>query len=661
MRRILLVMAACLFASQLSSTGLAQAGGIDVRFEGLPRIELAFESGPLKAEWTSASQSAAEATYTCQGATLVVRRERRDHGDLLRFRLQSPPGASLAVGVYTAKITMPLADLHAVMVPNQAPIAHTLDYFGEHKKWPENMKLYRCLIPEGFTQAANANHDAPFILLTDRQGNNRIAAGWTMADRSGELKGEAQKDAYVLSFIRRSDVPFTGENLEDTLFVDTKATPWWPVVRTYAKTFDELNGRRHAKAPDWATDPVFCTWYCYGDHIKQEGLLKIARKCKELGFGTILIDAGWDCRPNGGYADFEKGILGDFTAMPDRFPDMPGAIKQVHGMGLHVELWSAPFWQGKKSRAYQEKTRDWHVRTPAGKEDYNLCPRYAGTRAYLKEKFAWVARTYGIDGMWLDAADSVPPRCVAQHEHIAGPMGAAFVDCLAAIHEGLRSVNPQAVTEARVMHANINTKRGLDVVQPSDAPESFDMLRLAGIHIRPWAYDVVVKNDPMFWKKDVDAATVGKFLATMVCNGVPALSVDYLTAAPEQCKLTAAWLTFYKQHKPTLLNGEFSLFGADYGIPDMMIAGEQEAVVYLRNTATREVALPKPVSRVILLNCTDADGLTLRLAPGGKQQRIQMYHLDWTEKGGPVTVEIRGDSPSTYAVPQGAAAMVEIH
>ncbi|MBI4578728.1 MAG: hypothetical protein HY718_03445, partial [Planctomycetes bacterium] len=383
------------------------------------------------------------------------------------------------------------------------------------------------------------------------------------------------------------------------------------------------------------------------------------RKCKELGFGTILIDAGWDCRPDGGYADFKNGILGDFTAMPDRFPDLPAAVRQIHDLGLKVELWSAPFWQGRKSKAYRETTKLWHAQTAEG-ESHNLCPRYVGTREYFRETFARVARTYGIDGMWLDAADGVPLECNAAHEHVNQPMGRAFVDCLAAVREGLQSVNPQATTEARVLHANVHTKRALDVVQPSDAPESFEIIRLASIHMRTWAYDVVLKNDPMFWPKDADATLVGKFLATMVCCGVPALSVDFLTAPEEHCRLTAAWLRFYREHRDTLLNGEFHLFGADYAIPDMMLVGQDEAVVYLRNAATREVPLPRPVGRVILLNCTDADNLTLSIkaAAGAGQHRVRPYRHDWTPSGEAIELT-PGTAPLSYPVAQGAAAVLE--
>lgn len=627
-------------------------------FARVAGLSIELDLGGPAAEWKLESSGSSEARYTWQEHVLTLRLEQNDERRLVRMTLAPPAGRELSVRGYTAKLAVGQAGRHAVMVPNTRPIAHSLIYFHEHKAWPKDMKLYRCLVPNGFDEGARSNSEEPFVLLTDKSGNNSLAVGWTKADRATSLKGAAQGERYVLTLSRHEDVPFTGRMLEDSLYISTRSAPWLEVATDYARAFDTANGRKHAAVPEWATDPVFCTWYCYLDRIDQAGVLKIARKCRDMGIGTILIDAGWDCRPDGGYGDWEHGILGDFIAAPDRFPDLPGAIREMHEMGLKVELWSAPFWQGRESKAYKQRTRDFHAWTKEG-EDRNLCPRCVGVREYFKETFAQVAKRYAVDGMWLDAADGVPAECVARHRHIERPMGTAFVDCLAAIHDGMRSVNPQAVTEARVLHANIHSKRALDVVQPSDAPESFEVLRLAGIQMRPWAYDIVLKNDPMFWKKDADAATVGKFLATMVCNGVPALSVDFLTAPDWQCSQTAAWLKFYREHKQTLLRGEFRLFGAHSGIPDMMLLGKDEAVVYMRNVNTREAVLPRAFGRVILLNCTDADGLKIMLAPRGKQENMKVYGPDWKQVNSAAPEE-DGKSLSTYPVPQGGAAVIEM-
>ena len=641
----------------LPLAGRLDGAELQVPFATITGLSLEVDLGGPAVEWRLDAGGPAEARYIGQGHVLALRLDESDGRQLVRMTLTPPAGRVLSVRAYTARLVVPQSSAHAVMVPNTRPIAHSLIYFHEHKTWPKDMHLYRCLIPSGFEEGARSNSEAPFILLTGKSGDNRLAVGWTAADRATSLNGAARGEQYALTLSRREDVPFTGERLEDSLYIGTRPVPWLEAATAYAKAFDATRDRRHTPVPEWATDPVFGTWYCYLDHIDQAGVLRIARKCRDLGIATILIDAGWDCRPDGGYGDWEHGILGDFIAAPDRFPDLPGAIREMHGMGLKVELWSAPFWQGRESRAYRERTRDFHAWTKEG-EDRNLCPRCVGMREYFRETYAQVARRYGIDGMWLDAADGVPAECSARHAHVAQPMGTAFVDCLEAIHEGLRSVNPQAVTEARVLHANLHSKRALDVVQPSDAPESFEVLRLAGIQMRPWAYDVVLKNDPMFWKKDADAATVGKFLATMVCNGVPALSVDFLTAPDWQCSQTAAWLRFYREHKQTLLRGEFRLFGADAGIPDMMLLGKEEAVVYVRNVNTREVALPRDVGRIFLLNCTDADGLQLAIGPGGRPETVRTFAPDWTQLQ---SAAPDGDakSPPTYPVPQGGAAIIE--
>ena len=628
---------------------------INVGLISFGNLELSFDLGVEDVVWQLESQGKLKSRYSWQGYSLNLRLEKKGIQQVLHFKLEPPAGKKLSVNSYTAQVSMSTAGLHAVMVPNTRVIAHTLIYYHEHRTWPENPKIYRCLIPEGFEEKAATNHEAPFILLTDSNGNNALSVGFAVADQGARLKGEAIGDSYKLTLIRQEDQPFSGDKLEDALIFSTATEPWINVEEAYARKFDEMNGRRRTKAPAWAFEPVFCTWYCYDDHINQDGVMKIARKCKELGFGTILIDAGWDARPDGGYGDFENGILGDYVAVPDRFPDMPGLVRQIHDMGLRVELWSGPFWEGKESHSYKEKTKNYHIWNDKG-VTHELCPKYPDTRVHLKEKFTWVARTYGIDGMWLDAADSVPTECKANHVHLDQTMGEAFVDCMAAIREGLRSVNPEAITEGRVLHCNLNSKRAFDIVQPSDAPKSFEFLRLAGIHIRPWVYDIVFKNDPMNWQKDADAATVGKFLSTMVCNGVPALSVDFLTAPEDQCNLTKAWLSFYQKHKKTLLNGEFKLFGADYSSPDMMLVGIDEAVVYMKNPNTTEVILPRTIRKVILLNCTNSDNLKVKIIMADGRYTVQSYLPDWTLDGS--SIQLGAPGMLSHRIPQGGAAIV---
>ncbi|MDO8587105.1 MAG: alpha-galactosidase [Armatimonadota bacterium] len=644
---------------------ISAAGGaapLRIPFEGLPATDLVFTVGGQELDWRFESRDRSSARYSSKPwrdgeYTLNLRLERNGIQKIVRFELRPPKGRKLSVDSYSAKITTPQAGLHSVMVPNIGPIGRTLGYYHQHNKWPENVPLYRCLLPQGFEEDARANSDAPFILLCDNKGNNGISAGWAVAERATTLRGAAGDGDYVLTLSRREDIPLTGESLEDALIISTARKSWLDVERQYAKTFDRFNGRRHDPLPEWTSEPVFCTWYCYLHNIDQKLVLNSARKCRELGIGTYLIDAGWDAKPGQWWGDLDNGILGDFIVAPDRFPDMPGAVKEMHDMGLRVELWSAPFWQARQSKIYLEKTKDWHVWEDS--ETYNLCPKYPGTRGLFKEQFEKLARTLKIDGIWIDVADSVPHTCNAKHQHLDQPMGNAVVDCLAAVRDALRSVNTQAITEARILHANINTKRALDIVQCGDSPESFEMIRLANLHMRPWAYDVVLKTDPTIWPKNSGASTVGKYMATMVCSGVPALSVDFLTATDEQCAITKAWLSFYREHRKTLLKGEFKLFGENYAIPDMMFIGDREAIVYMKNTKTSEIVVPRWVDKVILLNCTDTDRLDLRISTGGRAT-VQSYRPDWSRSGPFSRVDDIGSSPTAIYVPRGGAAVLEV-
>lgn len=633
----------------------AFAGAVAPTFQGLPKVELSFDLGGQDAAWQLESQSKSEAKYTWQGYVLNLKLEKKGIQQILCFALSPPAGQKLSVPSYTAKVTLPTAGLHSVMVPGTRPIGKQLEYYHANRKWRENVPLYRCLIPENFTEKALTNNEAPLILLTDNKGNNKFCVGWAAADIATRLTGTAEGDAYVLTLPRQEDQPFAGDKIEDALIISEAKKPWMDVETAYAKTFDAYNGRVHSKPPDWAYNPVFCTWYCFSENIDRELILKIAKKSKELGIDTFLIDAGWDKKPGEWWGDLDKGAIGDYIASEELFPDMPGMVKEMHDMGLRVEFWAAPFWQAKGSETYK-KTKDWHV-WEGERECYELCPKYPGTKGLIKEQFTRIAREYGVDGMWLDTADGVPPVCTAKHEHIDVSMGQAWVDCMSAVRDGLRSVKPDAITEARILHANLNSKVALDVVQCGDSPKSFEMIRLALIHLKPWAYDVVVKNDPMIWLKTADAATVGKFLATMVCDGVPCLSVDFLTAPDWQNQMVKTWLAFYKEHQKTLIKGEFKLFGENYGIPDMMLIGDNEAVVYMKNSKTTEVVLPRYIRKAILLNCTNSDVLNLKITMADGRYEAQSYRPDWTQVGSSMPLGASG--MLSQRVPQGGAAIIK--
>ena len=640
----------------LCCAGAVSAAGVVVPFTSLPKMELNFDLG-ADADWKLESQTKDQASYSWQDYKLTLNLEKKGFQHILSFKLLPPSGQKLSITSYTAKVFVPTAGLHSVMVPNTKPIGKQLEYYHANRVWRENVPLYRCLIPDAFKEKAPANNEAPLILLTDLKGNNKMCVGWSVANTATVMTGESIDNNYVLTLTRQEDQPFKGDKLEDALVVSTVNKPWMEVETAYAKTFDAYNGRRHDVPPDWAYDPVFCTWYCYSENIDRELVLNISRKCKELGFGTILIDAGWDKKAGVNWGNLDKCSIGDFDASTELFPDMPGMVKQMHDMGLRVELWSAPFWLAKGSRAYAGRAKDAHVWTN-GEESFDMCPKYPLTRELLKENFTRVAKEYSVDGMWLDTADGVPPKCEAKHEHLDQTMGEAWIDCMTIIRDALRSVNPEAITEARIYHANLNSKIALDVVQCGDSPKSFEMIRLALIHLKPWAYDVVVKNDPMIWRPEADTATIGKFLATMVCIGVPCLSVDFLTVSEEQCKMVKAWLAFYKEHRKTLIKGEFMLFGENYGIPDMMTIGSDEAVVYMKNEKTREVTFPKSVKKVILLNCTNTDKLNLRISKIRGNCKIQAYKQDWSEVGIPGSSTADGTLSISQMVPQGGAAII---
>jgi len=176
------------------------------------------------------------------------------------------------------------------------------------------------------------------------------------------------------------------------LVVCTAAEPWPDISRLYAQTFDRLNGL-HKEPP-----PTGSTSRCYSargtamrNHIDQQGVLKIARKCKELGFGTILIDAlGLPARRwlmgTSRTASLETNV-----AAPDRFPTFQAPSVESTKWGCDSSCGVLRFWQGKKSRAIRRGPRLATCAHETVKNSTSCAPGIPAFRKTSGNVLAWIA------------------------------------------------------------------------------------------------------------------------------------------------------------------------------------------------------------------------------------------------------------------------------
>ena len=509
---------------------------LGLRLELFPelRMEINFDLEPPVNKWNLVSKKEEVSQFESNGYQLELREKREAEKLLLSFKISRDDNKEFKVRNYNFTVVLPLIDIHKIWLPNLVPDVGEL----------ASVYTWR------FREFTAANRSFPYLSLVSRSGINQLAVGFINQVLETELRGQMdyRPGEYQIYLSRPSSplVSLTRKVLEDELFISREKKYWFRVVKTYADYVDEKYGYQCRSVPEGAYEPVWCSWFAFTDDINQEVILENARLGKELGVGTILVDAGWNT-PTGDWFRSD-GPYGDYVPVKEKFPDLKGLVQRIRGeLGLKVEFWVSLFWVGTSSRAYQ-KLKLAKVITDEG-ENINLCPRHPLTREHVARTAERVMREFALDGLWIDFMDSIPRECKAQHQHIYESMGEGFAECIKAIHQAITRVNPQAFIEFRLTHANLHNKRYANIYETSDTPHDFDLNRRLGIITRSLARGIVVKADPTIWNYGERDENVAKHMATMVMGGVPALSVDLRKIPESHRRIIRAWLNFYQENK----------------------------------------------------------------------------------------------------------------
>src|SRR6185312_14442071 len=217
-------------------------------------------------------------------------------------------------------------------------------------------------------------------------------------------------------------------------------------LRQYQQ-YMEAEGIVAPQAPASAFAPVWCAWG-YGRDFSVKQILDTVPKARELGFGWVVLDDGWQTNEGDWRIDTRKFPRGE--------ADMRDFTAKVRSQGMHPRLWIAPLAADPgsdvlhdhvdmlllgKGGAYQTITW-WNALTQ--------CPAYQPTVDYYVALVKKVIGDWGFEGIKFDGQhlNAVAPCYNPAHKH-AHPTDS--VEGLATfwrtIHQAAHEANPQAVVE----------------------------------------------------------------------------------------------------------------------------------------------------------------------------------------------------------------------
>lgn len=345
-------------------------------------------------------------------------------------------------------------------------------------------------------------------------------------------------------------------------------------------------------APEAAFAPVWCAWG-YGRDFTREQILATLPKVRELGFGWVVMDDGWQTNEGDWRIDRRKFPRGE--------DDMRAFVRAVKDAGLRPRLWLAPLAADPGSDILHDHPemllldRDGSVQKISWWNAFTQCPAYQPTVDYYVALARKIIGDWGFDGIKFDGQhlNAVAP-CYNPAHHHARPEESCekLADFWKAIHEAVHKANPDAVVElcpcgtAFAFHNLPATDQ-----YPASDPTSSWQVRSKGKSIKAlmgdrssYAGDHVELSDG--GKDFASSVGIGAVISTKFTwpkdtdHPSEPLPPGGLVLTPEKEALWRKWSELYRQHM--LPHGEYlgSLYDIGFDRPEAHAIAKDNALYY---------------------------------------------------------------------------------
>ena len=363
-------------------------------------------------------------------------------------------------------------------------------------------------------------------------------------------------------------------------------------LKTYSGLM-QAGGFTFPRAPAAAHTPEWCTWG-YGRDFTPSQILKTLPVVKQLGFGWVTIDDGWQDK------------VGDWNPDRVKFPgggrDFAAFVDSIHSYGLKVRIWwcplaaqdssySAALFPGRMNEfgmrlqsALAARHPDWFLIDTAGRRvqvswwnAYTLCPALPQVREYYRGFVRRAIVQWKVDGFKMDGQNlNAVGRCYAGSHHHTSPLESAqgVPEFFADLYRTATGLNPGFLVQICPCGTNFSYYNlpFLNQTVASDPLDSWQV-RLKGktfraLYGRSESYSgdhVELTNRP--WDPVLQKFTLRgeeDFASTLAVGGVPASKFTIPGVAQADSSLILDGSRFAYYRKWLRISGNENMSDGDY-------------------------------------------------------------------------------------------------
>lgn len=369
---------------------------------------------------------------------------------------------------------------------------------------------------------------------------------------------------------------------ELSLLCDDRNVRYEQAIREVGLWWEKDCGLHPASVPESAREPMYSFWYSYHQQFTDEEIEAECKRAKELGFGTVIVDDGWQTDDtNRGY-----GFCGDWKPAAGKIKDMRKHVEKVHQMGLKYLLWLSVPYVGIHSemwKHFHDKLigMDWQQNTGI------LDIRYPEVREYLSKVYADAVKDWDLDGLKLDFIDEFYQRkeTPAVNEQMdCACIQQALDKLLAETMERLKKEKQDILIEFRQRYIGPSIRRYGNIFRVCDCPDSGISNRVGIVDLRLLSGNTAVHSDMLMWNKE-EKAEVAALQVIDCLFGTMQFSVRLDSMKEEHKRMLKNYMAFMQRHQELLQQAPIIAQEPQNLYPQVCVQNEQTEItaLYSRN------------------------------------------------------------------------------
>ena len=427
---------------------------------------------------------------------------------------------------------------------------------------------------------SNFSFGTPFLSVVNRGNINFATLALSDAVNDNEIQ------FYVQDFKQEGNVEFkikllTGREKFTHYAVDLRIDDGKQeianAIQELTKWFKEYYPN-NLNVSDVCYEPLYSSWYNFHQHPNSALLEKELILAKELGFGSLIIDDGWQYDGNGtsDYID-----CGDWKISEEKFPDFKGFVEKAHALGIKVLLWFPLPFVGFNTKAYQ-KFKDKLLYEEGNTTNAGILdPRYKEVREFITDCIVDIFKKYNLDGLKLDFTDSFfikeeTPK--ANEKMDIHSLSDAIQQLLNDINDKVLFINKDAAIEYRQNYVGPAITQYGNMLRVGDC--AFDSItnRIAINDMRLLNYRLAIHSDMLYWGVNETNENVATQLNNVLFS-VPQISVLLTEDTKEHIQVLKNYVAYWQENRNTLMHGEFHVFGMDSNYTMAYAEDEEKRII----------------------------------------------------------------------------------